>query len=157
MKALLVTREYPPHIYGGAGVVADQLSRALKKRMDVEVRCFGDRAPRDDGIIVRGYIPWDRVQGGKDGPRFAPALETLSIGLAMARDAVDADVAHAHEPDNVTRTALLRRLLDDAADAFSAGRHPRATADAPTAPAVRAHGRSSSRCRARCSARRTRR
>jgi glycogen synthase len=93
---MLVTREYPPHIYGGAGVVADQLSRALKKRMDVEVRCFGDRAPRDDGIVVRGYTPWDRVQGGKDGPRFAPALETLSIGLAMARDAVDADVVHAH-------------------------------------------------------------
>jgi alpha-maltose-1-phosphate synthase len=96
MKALLVTREYPPHIYGGAGVVADQLSRALKKRMDVEVRCFGERAPRDDGIVLRGYTPWDRVKGGKDGPRFAPALETLSIDLAMARDAVDADVVHAH-------------------------------------------------------------
>jgi alpha-maltose-1-phosphate synthase len=96
MKALLVTREYPPHIYGGAGVVADQLSRALKKRMDVEVRCFGDREPRDDGIAVRGYTPWDRVKATKDGPRFAPVLETLSIGMAMARDPVDADVVHAH-------------------------------------------------------------
>jgi glycogen synthase len=95
MKALLVTREYPPHIYGGAGVVADQLSRALARRMAVEVRCFGPRDPRRDGIAVRGYTPWERV-GGKDGPRFAPALETLSIGLAMARDSVDADVVHAH-------------------------------------------------------------
>ena len=96
MKALLVTREYPPHIYGGAGVVADQLSRALAKRMSVEVRCFGERSPRDDGIALRGYTPWPRVKADPDGPRFAPALETLSIGLAMARDAVDADVVHAH-------------------------------------------------------------
>ncbi len=94
MKALLVTREYPPHIYGGAGVVADQLSRALARRMAVEVRCFGPRDPRPDGIAVRGYTPWERV-GGKD-QRFVPALETLSIGLAMARDPVDADVVHAH-------------------------------------------------------------
>jgi glycogen synthase len=94
MKALLVTREYPPHIYGGAGVVVDQLSRALARRMGVEVRCFGPRDPRPDAIAVRGYTPWERV-GGKD-VQFAPALETLSIGLAMARDQVDADVVHAH-------------------------------------------------------------
>jgi glycogen synthase len=94
VKALFVTREYPPHIYGGAGVVVDQLSRALTRRMGVEVRCFGPRDPRPDGIVVRGYTPWERV-GGKD-VRFAPALETLSIGLAMARDPVDADVVHAH-------------------------------------------------------------
>jgi glycogen synthase len=95
MKALLVTREYPPHIYGGAGVVSDHLSQALARRMAVEVRCFGPREPRNDGITLRGYTPWERL-GGKDGPRFVPALETLSIGLAMARDEVDADVVHAH-------------------------------------------------------------
>jgi starch synthase len=96
MKALLITREYPPHIYGGAGVVADQLSRALAARMAVEVRCFGPRDPRRDGITVRGYTPWERVGGKGAAPRFVPALETLSIGLAMARDEVDADVVHAH-------------------------------------------------------------
>jgi starch synthase len=97
MKALQLTREYPPHIYGGAGVVVDQLTQALKQRMKVEVRCFGERQPTDDGVIVRGYTPWERLKADKGGePRFAPALETLSIGLAMARDPVDADVAHAH-------------------------------------------------------------
>ena len=60
-----MTREYPPHIYGGAGVVVDQLSGALARRMDVEVRCFGPRDPHRDGIAVRGYTPWERV-GGKD-------------------------------------------------------------------------------------------
>ena len=99
MKVLQLTREYPPHVYGGAGVVVTELTRALGRRMAVEVRCFGERPPgaeRDDGVVVRGYAPWERVGGGSDGPRFAPALETLSIGLAMARDAVDADVVHAH-------------------------------------------------------------
>ncbi len=98
MKALLLTREYPPHVYGGAGVVADQLSRALARRMPVEVRCFGERAPgaAPEGVTVRGYAPWARLAAGADGPCFAPALEALSIGLAMARDPVDADVAHAH-------------------------------------------------------------
>jgi glycogen synthase len=96
VKALLLTREYPPHVYGGAGVVVDQLSRALRRRMAVEVRCFGERQGDAGDIAVRGYTPWPRLAAGPDGPRFAPALETLSIGLAMARDPVDADVAHAH-------------------------------------------------------------
>jgi glycogen synthase len=96
MKALLLTREYPPHIYGGAGVVVDQLTQALSKRMSIEVRCFGSREPSSGPVTVRGYTPWERLKADKNGPLFAPALETLSIGLAMARDPVDADVAHAH-------------------------------------------------------------
>ena len=100
MKVLQLTREYPPHIYGGAGVVVDQLTRALSRLMAVEVRCFGERPPSPadtaSGITVQGYTPWDRVGPGRDAPRYAPALETLSIALAMARDPVDADVAHAH-------------------------------------------------------------
>ena len=98
MKALVLTREYPPHVYGGAGVVVDELTRALSRRMVVEVRCFGERPPDAvaHGVAVRGYAPWGRLSAGADGPRFVPALETLSIALAMARDPVDADVAHAH-------------------------------------------------------------
>jgi alpha-maltose-1-phosphate synthase len=98
VKALLLTREYPPHIYGGAGVVVGHLANALSRLMAVDVRCFGEREPaKTPGpISLRGYTPWERLAPGPDGPRFAPALETLSIALAMARDPVDADVAHAH-------------------------------------------------------------
>ena len=46
----MLTREYPPQIYGGAGVVVRELSRALGRRMGVEVRCVGERAPSTDGI-----------------------------------------------------------------------------------------------------------
>ena len=87
MNVLLLSREYPPHVYGGAGVVVDHLSRALARRASVEVRCFGagDAERAEPGLRVRGYPPWERLAGG--GPaRYAPALEALSIGLAMAAD-----------------------------------------------------------------------
>jgi glycogen synthase len=96
MKVLMLTREFPPHVYGGAGVVVDELTRALARRMAVEVRCFGERPDAPAPLQVRGYTPWERVGSGRDRPLYAPALETLSIDLAMARDPVDAQVAHAH-------------------------------------------------------------
>ena len=96
MKAVFLTREYPPHVYGGAGVVVDELTRALGRRMAVEVRCFREPSAPPPGVVARAYAPWSRLAAGPDGPRFAPALEALSAGLAMARDPVDADVAHAH-------------------------------------------------------------
>jgi glycogen synthase len=96
VKALVLTREYPPNVYGGAGVVVDELTRALSRRMSVEVRCFGEPRGELPGIAVRGYAPWERLRRGMNGPAFAVALEALSVGLAMARDPVDAQVAHAH-------------------------------------------------------------
>ncbi len=96
MKALVLTREYPPHVYGGAGVVVDQLTRALGRRMAVEVRCFDEPGPPPSGVSVHGYAPWERVRRESGGPLFAPVLEAFSVGLAMARDPVDAQVIHAH-------------------------------------------------------------
>jgi len=110
MKALFLTREYPPHLYGGAGVVVDQLTRALGRRMAVEVRCFDEPDPAPPGITVRGYSPWTRVARGAEGPRFAPVLEALSVGLAMARDPVDAQVAHAHTWYTSLAGLLIRTL-----------------------------------------------
>ena len=95
MRILLLSREYPPHVYGGAGVVVDHLSRALARRASVEVRCFGDQEQAQPPLTVRGYAPWPRLAGGPEAP-YAPALEALSVGLAMARDPVAADVVHTH-------------------------------------------------------------
>jgi alpha-maltose-1-phosphate synthase len=95
MRILLLSREYPPHVYGGAGVVVDHLSRALARRATVEVRCFGDQALAGAGLSVRGYTPWERLHGGPE-VAYAPALEALSVGLAMARDMVEADLVHTH-------------------------------------------------------------
>ncbi len=55
MKALFLTNEYPPHIYGGAGVHVDYLSRELAKLMEVEVRCFGDQESLGTNPEVRGF------------------------------------------------------------------------------------------------------
>ncbi len=55
MKALFLTNEYPPYVYGGAGVHVDYLSRELAKLMQVEVRCFGDQDSSDGNLRVRGY------------------------------------------------------------------------------------------------------
>src|SRR5215472_2606275 len=110
MKALFLTREYPPNVYGGAGVVVDELTRALGRRIEVEVRCFGEPAPPPPGVVVRGYSPWERIVRGADGPSFSPVLEAFSVGLAMARDRVDADVAHAHTWYAALAGLLIRAL-----------------------------------------------
>jgi starch synthase len=96
MKVLQLTREYPPEIYGGAGVVVGHLSRALSRRMEVEVRAWGEGERMDGEIPVTCYAPWERLAKNDDGELYPPALETLSIALAMTRDPVDADIVHAH-------------------------------------------------------------
>jgi glycogen synthase len=59
------------------------------------VRCFGDNEQTRPDLTVHGYAPWDRLAGGPEAT-YAPALEALSVGLAMARDPVRADVVHTH-------------------------------------------------------------
>ena len=94
-KALLFTNEYPPNVYGGAGVHVEYLSRALARRIAVEVRCFGDQRSHDPKLTVRGYPAWAAAKEDTD-PRFAGALDAFHRSLAMAKDRVDADVVHCH-------------------------------------------------------------
>jgi starch synthase len=84
VKAAIFTREYPPEVYGGAGVHVEYLARELGDLVDVEVRCFGRDRP---GALA--FRAWDAVKPG------GPALETLSVDLTMAAE-VDAAVAHSH-------------------------------------------------------------
>src|SRR5437764_15079042 len=55
MKVLFLTNEYPPHIYGGAGVHVGYLSRELAKMMPVEVRCFGDQPLEEGNLKIIGF------------------------------------------------------------------------------------------------------
>ena len=91
----LMTNEYPPDIYGGAGVHVDYLSRSLAKIMNVEIRCFGKDRPGQEGIKIRAYEPWDMV-GEADDRRFAKALSPLSVSLAMMKDGITSDIVHCH-------------------------------------------------------------
>lgn len=91
----LFTNEYPPHVYGGAGVHVEFLSRELSKLVPVEVRCFGDQNERSPGLRVKGYGTWEGAKVDTD-PRFAAALDAIQRSLAMAKDQLDANVVHSH-------------------------------------------------------------
>jgi alpha-maltose-1-phosphate synthase len=93
MKSLLLTNEYPPNVYGGAGVHVEFLSRELARLMEVEVRCFGDQRLDDGRLRVRGYPE----PSGMSAPSYLrPVFGAMARDLAWAGDGVDADVVHCH-------------------------------------------------------------
>ena len=93
MKAALLSREYPPDVYGGAGVHVEYLARELARLIDLEVHCFGQ--PRAGGInpAVVAHPAWDRLVG-REAHR--AALGAMSVDLDMAADVGQADVVHSH-------------------------------------------------------------
>jgi glycogen synthase len=95
MKAILFTNEYPPNVYGGAGVHVEYLSKALAHHIPVEIRCFGNQDVQQDHIQVKGYQAWEEMKRNTDS-RFVGALGAFSRSLAMAKDTHDADIAHCH-------------------------------------------------------------
>ena len=95
MLAGLFTREYPPHVYGGAGVHVEYLSRELAKKIDVEVYCWGDQQVDEGNLHVRGNQPWDEIARGTEG-KFKAALETLSLNLTQVKALSGVDIVHTH-------------------------------------------------------------
>src|ERR1700755_329454 len=95
MRADLLTREYPPDVYGGAGVHVEYLARELAKLIDVTVHAWGaDRPPDGPGApSVMSYRAWDALGG--EAPELA-ALRAMSIDLTMAEGSRGADVVHRH-------------------------------------------------------------
>ncbi|RJQ71467.1 glycogen synthase [Pseudonocardiaceae bacterium YIM PH 21723] len=85
MRIGLLTREYPPEIYGGAGVHVEFLVSRLRELMDVDVHCFG--APRPDAVAHR---PAEELEGAN------AALRTLSVDLAMTHAVSGVDLVHSH-------------------------------------------------------------
>jgi starch synthase len=85
MKVALFTREYPPEVYGGAGVHVTYLARELAPLVDLTVHCQGaDRA----GAVA--HRPWDHLAGANQ------ALGVVSTDLSMAAAAGSADLVHSH-------------------------------------------------------------
>ncbi|PYJ13620.1 MAG: glycogen synthase [Verrucomicrobia bacterium] len=94
MKVLFLTNEYPPHIYGGAGVHVGYLSRELAKMMPVEVRCFGDQRLQEGNLKVIGFE--------LDTGNFTCPKPLRSVFGAVRRCTdfnttnIDADLVHCH-------------------------------------------------------------
>jgi glycogen synthase len=95
MKALFYTREFPPYVYGGAGVHVEYLADELSKLMELDVRCFGDQDSNDGNLSVKGFPFEDGVFKDADD-KLKSVFKTLSTALHMNADAVDADVVHCH-------------------------------------------------------------
>ncbi len=94
MKSLLLTNEYPPRIYGGAGVHVDYLSRHLAAKIGVEVRCFGEQASSDTNLSVRGF-PAGSPPGGAP-ERLRSVFDAASRCLGFNQAGIDADLVHCH-------------------------------------------------------------
>ncbi|MFF7111356.1 glycogen synthase [Streptomyces albogriseolus] len=86
MRVGLLTREYPPDVYGGAGVHVEFLARELRSLVDLEVQCWGEG--RADGVLR--HRSWSALDGAND------ALRTFSVDLAMAAALQGRELVHSH-------------------------------------------------------------
>ncbi|MEU9191361.1 glycogen synthase [Streptomyces sp. NPDC048484] len=86
MRVGLLTREYPPDVYGGAGVHVEFLARELRPLTDLDVHCWGEGAA---GGVVR-HRPWPVLDGAND------ALRTFSVDLSMAAALEGRQLVHSH-------------------------------------------------------------
>ena len=91
MRVGILTREFPPDVYGGAGVHVEYLARELSRAVEVAVHCFGE--PRESPLVAGTYQPWDALAGAAPS---SAALQAMSVDLAMASRLHDVDIAHSH-------------------------------------------------------------
>ena len=94
MKALLLTNEYPPHVYGGAGVHVEYMARELARFMAVEVRCFGGQTSSEGDLTVRGFRADESAFGCP--PALRAVFAATQRDNAMAAAGTDADLVHVH-------------------------------------------------------------
>jgi starch synthase len=87
MRVGILTREYPPEVYGGAGVHVEFLSRELRRLVDVEVHCFGS-GRSEPGVFA--YVPPAGLTGAN------PALRTIGVDLEITDAVAELDVLHSH-------------------------------------------------------------
>lgn len=95
MKIALFTNEFPPNIYGGAGVHIDFLSQELTKLAQVEVRCFGDQQEETESMHVQGITSSLTKMVDETNPHIK-MFHNLSKNVEMSQATPDADIIHCH-------------------------------------------------------------
>ncbi len=111
MRVLLMTNEYPPHIYGGAGVHVEYLSKELARLAQVEVRTFHDQAYESGSLAVRG-TKVDATPYSGCPKSFVSPLKALATCLAFNGQGIEADVVHCHTWYTHFGGILARQLYD---------------------------------------------
>jgi glycogen synthase len=98
MKIAILTNEYPPNVYGGAGVHVEYLTRELAKLDDgaheIEVLCFGEQDEEHGNLTVRGVEPDFELP--RQDERHAKFMDAMARDLVMAGSVADADIIHGH-------------------------------------------------------------
>ena len=111
MRVGLFTREYPPHVYGGAGVHVEYLSRELARKISVEVHCWGRQYADEGKLQVRGQEPWSEITHGTE-EKFKGALEAFSLNLTQIKALSGIDVVHTHTWYVSMAGFLAKKLYD---------------------------------------------
>ena len=95
MKALFYTKEFPPYVYGGAGVVVEYLATELEKLMEIDIKCFGDQDSNTGNMSVKGF-PYDNPIFQNSDGKLKAIFNSLSTCLHMNAEVIDADIVHCH-------------------------------------------------------------
>lgn len=101
MRVGLLTREWPPDVYGGAGVHVYELTEHLRRLVEVDVHCFGE--PRSDAIAHA--VPPELATAN-------PAVQTLGVDMSIVAQLGDVDIVHSHTWYTNLAGQLGSRLLD---------------------------------------------
>jgi len=113
MKIGILTNEYPPHVYGGAGVsveyLTDELCKLDQGRHAVKILCFGEQKMQRDNLSVSGVHP--AMEFHTVDPRHRKFLETLFNDLVMAGEMSDIDIVHCHTWYSHLAGMLVKQLL----------------------------------------------
>jgi starch synthase len=114
MRITLLTNEYPPHVYGGAGVHVDYLSRELANleggKHDIQILCFGDQKEYSGNKIVEGIrlsfdFPFQDIRHEK-------LLDTLSRNIGMIESVKETDIVHCHTWYTHLAGCLIKQMFD---------------------------------------------
>lgn len=95
MRVGLITREYPPNVYGGAGVHVEYLSREMARLIEVEVHCWGNQQSDEGNLHVHGEEPPASVSAGTE-EKFKTAVDALALNLAQMKELGGINIVHTH-------------------------------------------------------------
>jgi starch synthase len=95
MKVLFYTKEFPPYVYGGAGVVVEYLANELEKLMEIDIKCFGDQESTSGNMHVKGF-PYNNSVFEQSDNKLKAVFNSLNTCLHMNAEILDADVVHCH-------------------------------------------------------------
>ena len=95
MRVGLMTREYPPNVYGGAGVHVEYLSQELARKIEVEVHCWGTQRKDLGNLHVHGLEPPPEITG-ETTEKFKAAVDAFALNLAQMKALGGIDIVHTH-------------------------------------------------------------